>query len=159
MIMKMTRVAMLLVLPLLAVLLPMASSSAGNEAAAAAVQFTYVNVVIDPHDRPLAAYQLSVVLTTPDAQIVGIEGGDSAAFNAAPYYDPAALQKQKVILAAYSLNAAKDLPAAKTRVARLHLQLPANATARFTTELNVAATTDGAAIAHATASLQPGENP
>jgi len=158
---RMTKLAILVVLSLSAFLLPIStSSSAGNSPMPPpAIQFTHVDIVVDPHGHTLAAYQLSLVLTTPNAQIVGIEGGDHAAFNAAPYYDPAAMQNHKIIVAAYSLNAAKDLPVGKTRVARLHIQLPANATPQFTSELTVAATTDGAAIPNATASLQPGENP
>mgnify|MGYP001556498063 CR=1 FL=1 len=78
------------------------------------------DVLIDPHGRPLAAYQVDLI-APPAARILGVEGGDGRAFNAAPYYDPQALPHNRIILAAYSLDQA--LPSHRTRVARLHLHI------------------------------------
>jgi hypothetical protein len=92
----------------------------------AAAEFGWVDVVVDSGNVPLAAYQVEVS-PAPGANvdgagvrvsIVGVEGGSHAAFAAAPYYDPAAIQGQRVIIGAFSLAA--ELPAGATRVARVH---------------------------------------
>jgi hypothetical protein len=85
------------------------------------IHFTTVDVFVDPQGQPLAAYQLEFVADEKTVKLVGIEGGEHPAFSNPPYYDPAALSNHRVILAA--LNAGDDLPKAKTRVARLHLQI------------------------------------
>ena len=84
------------------------------------VQFTTVDVVIDTHDVPLAAWQIE--FTAPqNVQIVGIENGDFA--DDPPHYDPAAIQNNRVILAQYSLDDAGDLPSGEMRAATLHLRV------------------------------------
>jgi hypothetical protein len=76
-----------------------------------------VDVLVDSGSKRLGAYQVEV--ETKGAMIVGLEGGESKAFAAAPYYDPAALQGHKIVVAAFSTDA--ELPTGLTRVARLHL--------------------------------------
>ena len=114
-------------------------------------RFLAYDVIIDPHARPLAAYQVEI--TAPaGARIVGVEGGASAAFNAAPYYDPQAITHNRVILGAFSLD--KTLPAATTRVARLHLHMVGGPpTIGLTPTLMAAADADGKPI-DATLTLQ-----
>ena len=56
--------------------------------------FTYVDVFIDPHGRALGAYQFELRATAGDVALVGIEGGEHAAFSHPPYYDPKALLNQ-----------------------------------------------------------------
>src|SRR5437660_562591 len=61
------------------------------------ITYAAVNVYTAPHGKPLACYEMQIVATTGDVALVGIEGGESAAFNAAPYYDPRALQGKRII--------------------------------------------------------------
>jgi len=87
-------------------------------------RFEAFDIYIDAGATPLAAYQLELK-ATGDTKAVGIEGGESAAFSAAPYYDPAALHdgqaQERIVLAAF--NTGNDLPAGRTRVARVHVQV------------------------------------
>ena len=104
----------------------------------------------------LAAYQVEIKADgtgqrpmPPDAKItlVGVEGGEHAAFKDAPHYDPAALHedrlKDRIILAAFNTGA--DLPAGKTRVARIHVQVEGPELA-FKVVVMAAATADGTKI-------------
>ena len=85
-------------------------------------RFVATDVWVETSGTPLGAYQ--VELTAPGAMVVGIEGGADAAFSAAPYYDPAALQgSHKVIIAAFSTRDVRELPAGRVRVARVHWAL------------------------------------
>src|SRR5687767_11940811 len=86
-----------------------------------AVRFAVVEVRIDPSGKPLAAYQLEFIADATRVKLVGIEGGDHAAYAQPPYYDPAALSQNRVILAAF--NTGSNLPAVAFRAARLHVQI------------------------------------
>ncbi len=103
--------------------------AAAAPAEAAAGRFTHIDIYADPRGDELGAYQVEVeALDGAHVQLVGIEGGESAAFAAAPYYDPAALMQHRVILAAFSTgkDATGDqvtLPTGRTRIARLHLRV------------------------------------
>jgi hypothetical protein len=99
-------------------------------------QFFALDVYVETGARPLAAYQFEV---TTGARIVGVEGGEPACFRAAPYYDPAALQGGRIIVAAFTLDA--DPPAGRVRVARLHMM--ESGEAKFETKLVVAAAPGG----------------
>lgn len=90
--------------------------------AADAVRFEIVDVFASSA-QPLAAYQFELRAESGDARIVGVEGGEHAAFQTAPYYDPAALRTGRIIIGAFST--ANDLPPAnaRTRVARVHLEV------------------------------------
>jgi hypothetical protein len=101
--------------------LPATTSSATTGESSANVRFQSVDVTLDPKGQPLAAYQLEFVADANRVKLVGVEGGDHAAYREPPYYDPAALSNHRVILAAFSTSA--DLPNGATRVARLHLQI------------------------------------
>lgn len=107
------------------------------------ISFRSVDIFVDPHDQPLAAYQVALKVTKGDAVIVGIEGGEHAAFKAAPFYDPAALQRQQIILAAFNTDEAGKLPHTKTRVARLHLQVRGSEVPEFEIKLETAADAGG----------------
>src|SRR4051812_6809037 len=80
------------------------------------VRFRAVDVYIDSKTAPLAAYQADFTVTNGVAKIVGIEGGDPAAFREAPFYDPQAMQHERVVIGAFSTDAAAALPSGKTRV-------------------------------------------
>jgi hypothetical protein len=75
-----------------------------------AVRFLTVDIFVDTKDKPLAAYQIEFSATNTVAKIVGIEGGEHPAFRDAPYYDPKALQQERVILAAFSTEPDNRLP-------------------------------------------------
>jgi len=119
------------------------------------VRFTTVDVRIDPHGQSLAAYQVEFI-APPQVKLVGIEGGDHAAFKDPPYYDPAALTQSRVILAAF--NTGSDLPKAAFRVARLHVQVESSSeqTPAWTVKLIVASSADGTTNPAATATLAEG---
>ncbi|MBL1218978.1 MAG: hypothetical protein D8M59_15975 [Planctomycetes bacterium] len=107
------------------------------------LKFTYVDIYLDSGSWPLAAYQFELAAEVGDFEIVGIEGGEHTAFTTPPYYDPAALQNDHVILGAFSTD--DDLPAGKTRVARVHVMI--NGTQpHYTIKMQTAATTDGSRI-------------
>jgi hypothetical protein len=126
--------------------------STGEAPASSAVTFAAVHVYIDPHGKPLACYQMQIVATAGDVALVGIEGGESAAFGNAPYYDPRALRGKRIIIGAFSLN--NDLPAGKTRVATLMFQITGNVRPDYQVTLQVAASSDERSIP-ATVSLEP----
>lgn len=86
-------------------------------------RFTTVDVLIDSGTHPLAAWQLHFAVTRGDARIVGIEGGEHPAFRQPPCYDPKAIQRERVILAAFNTAAPDKLPQGKSRVATIHLQV------------------------------------
>ena len=120
------------------------------------VRFTWVDVYVDSADAPLAAYQVEILSTRGDVKIVGIEGGLHPAFKEPPYYDPAALAQDRVILAAFSTG--KDLPTGKTRVARVHVQVTGDVTPEYAAKFVAAATRQGERI-EAGVSLAEGEKP
>lgn len=112
-----------------------------------AIRFTHCDVVVDSNDKPLAAYQVELTCSSPNVTLVGVEGGEHAAFKEPPYYDPAALHSPRgarIILGAFSTGA--DLPAGKTRVARIHVQVGGEGAPDFTTKLTVAAAGDGSQV-------------
>jgi hypothetical protein len=84
-------------------------------------RFKTIDILLDPHNTPLAAYQVEFIADAHRVTLVGIEGGEHAAFKRPPYYDPAALSRNRVVLAAF--NTGNDLPTTITRVARLHLRI------------------------------------
>ena len=103
-------------------LLSLQMVSAGPQAAERAARFETVDVFVDTRDKPLAAYQLEFFAAAGDAKIAGIEGGAHPAFATPPYYDPKAMQQDRVILGAFTTDDAEALPVGTTRVATIHLQ-------------------------------------
>jgi hypothetical protein len=109
-----------------------------------APRFRSVQIYVDSGDQPLAAYQIELVVTSGDAGIVGVEGGDPPAFRSAPYYDPAALKGGRIIIAAF--NTGDDLPSGKIRVATVHMEETGAAAPVYQAKLIVAATSSGKPI-------------
>ena len=119
---------------LLAILLCAFSTSLSAQqtgADAAPVRFRAVDVYVDSFGVPMAAYQLDFSVTNGVAKIVGIEGGEHPAFREPPFYDPEAMQRERVIIAAFSTESADKLPAGKTRVATIHLEIIGTAKPEF----------------------------
>ena len=130
-------IAWLLVLPVFSAL---AQSSSTN---LAEVDFRAADIFLDSKDQPLAAYQFEFSVIGGDARIVSIEGGEGPAFSEPPFYDPRAMQHERVILAAFSTNAVAQLPTGKTRVATIHFQIHRAAEPEFQLTLQAAADSNG----------------
>ena len=109
-----------------------------------AVVFVGVEVWIDSGAAPLAAWQVEVEEETGAGKLVGITGGEHAAFEDPPSYDPRALQEGRVVLAAYDLG--EDLPQGRTRVASLTFAVDGGAEPEFVQRGATAATADGTRI-------------
>jgi hypothetical protein len=138
---------------MLLALMALAAAPATDEA----VRFTTVDIRIDPAGQPLAAYQIEFVADASHVKLVGIEGGDQPAFAQPPYYDPAALSQNRVIVAAFTTG--KDLPAKSFRAARLHVQISGGSPSekpKWEARVIVAAAADGTAIPAAKVSLSEG---
>ena len=133
-----------------------ACSVAGAQQAEPAVRFEAVDVYVDSGKQELAAYQFELAAEVGEVKIVGVEGGEHEAFARPPYYDPAALTKGRIVIAAFST--AKDLPKGKMRVARLHVQVTGPARPQYAVDLRVAASRDGARI-QAEAAAEQGAQP
>ena len=108
-------------------------------------QFGTVDLFVDSAKAQLAAWQMEFKATAGQVEIVGIERGDNAEFHDPPYYDPAALKSNRIIVG--SFNIANDLPAGKTRVARLHLHISGAQKPVYAVNLVVAGDKDGKPIA------------
>lgn len=106
-------------------------------------RFSAVDIYVDSKNAPLAAYQIEFSATNGIVKIVGIEGGDSAAFRDPPYYDTKAIQHDRVIIAAFNTSSADKLPSGKTRIATIHLQIVGDQPPQFQLKLQVAANSDG----------------
>lgn len=111
-------------------------------------RFVAVDVFIDSGATPLGAWQVEIKAVGGDAKLVGVEGGETAAYKQPPYYDPAALHesqlRERVILAGFSTGG--NLPAGKTRVARIHVQVSGQGEPEYTTKLVTAGAADGIRI-------------
>jgi hypothetical protein len=116
------------------------------QATDSAIRFRTVDLYVDTKDKSLAAYQLEFTAGGANAKIVGIEGGEHPAFSEAPFYDPKAMQQERVILAAFSTKPAAGLPKGKTRVATLHLQTRGTEELELTVKLQAAAGPNGETV-------------
>lgn len=108
------------------------------------VRFAPLYIYLDSGSRNLAAYQFELKAAAGQIKIVGVEGGEHQAFKEAPYYDPAALAKDRIIIAAF--NTGSDLPKGRTRIATIHLQITGDAEPQYELKLAVAADTNGKEI-------------
>ncbi len=117
------------------------------------VRFDAIDVYVGSGKLALGAYQFELVAEVGSVTIVGIEGGEHAAYKEPPYYDPEALSKHRVIIAAF--NTGKDLPNGRTRVARVHMQVSGDKKPQYVVKLHVAASADGERIP-STATLEKG---
>jgi hypothetical protein len=110
-------------------------------------RFSAADIYVDSASAPLAAWQIEFAATNGTVKIVGIEGGDHAAFRDPPFYDPKAIQRERVIIAAFSTASAEKLPTGKTRVATIHIRISGTGTPRFEVKLHAAAGPDGTRVA------------
>ena len=105
--------------------------------------FHAVDIYVDSGNAPLAAYQLEFSVTNVVTKIAGIEGGQHRAFRDAPFYDPKAMQQERVIIGAFSTDNPENLPKGKTRVATIHLETFGNTPPIFQLTLQTAADSAG----------------
>ncbi len=134
-------VGVLLTLCLVPPLLAYVPSRTAGRPAAGRIRFAPVHIYLDSGRTPLAAYQFELKAAAGQIKIVGVEGGEHPAFREAPYYDPAALMHDRIIIAAF--NTGRDLPTGRTRIATIHLQILGDAEPRYELKLAVAADTQG----------------
>ena len=111
-----------------------------------AVRFMTVDVFVDSGNVPLAAYQFDFAGRGPKVVIVGLEGGQPPAFADPPYYDPQAMQGNRVIAAAFSTRPVEQLPAGRVRVTTLHLQVNGEVDPDFDVKVVTAAGPEGKKI-------------
>ena len=104
------------------------------------VRFATLHIYLDSGNKPLAAYQFELKTTAGQVKIVGVEGGQHKAFKEAPYYDPAALANDHIIIAAF--NTGSELPKGRTRIATIHLQIIGDTEPDYEPKLTVAAGAD-----------------
>ena len=100
-------------------------------------------------DEPVAAWQFELGESSGQMRVVGIENGDSAAFEGAPYYDLEAVsggEADRIIVADYSLRPADELPTGRHRVATVHVQLQGFAEPEYNLSLMAAGGADGQPI-------------
>jgi hypothetical protein len=90
--------------------------SSAAPARQATPRFVAVDIYADTGGRPLAAWQIELNCDPTQAKIVGVEGAGEKP----PYYDPAALQGGRIILADFSTE--PSLPSGRVLVARVHFQ-------------------------------------
>lgn len=153
--MKAKIIGILVTLSIVAPLLASVPARTAKRPAEGRVRFAPVHIYLDAGDKPLAAYQFELKARTGQIKIVGVEGGAHPAFGEAPYYDPAALTHDRIIIAAF--NTGTDLPHGRTRIATIHLQILGDAEPQYELKLVTAADRDGQEI-HADLNLQTGEN-
>ena len=108
------------------------------------VRFAPLHIYLDSGNKSLAAFQFELKAAFGQIKIVGVEGGRHEAFKEAPYYDPAALANDRIIIAAF--NTGRDLPKGRTRIATLHLQIIGDIEPEYELKLTVAADADGKEI-------------
>ncbi len=144
----------ILVLFSLSAVVVLSSSSIVYASSAQRVTFFPLNIYIDSSSENLAAYQFELHTGSRQVKIVGVEGGDHAAFKEPPYYDPAALANDRIIIAAF--NNGDELPKGKTKIATIHLQAPSDYESAFELSLTLAATKGGQKI-NAEISFEKGE--
>ncbi len=125
-----------------AALLLAVGSAIGQEAVPGT--FRAIDLFVDSGNQPLAAYQLS--FAAAGAKIVGIEGGEHHAFAEPPYYDPKAMQDNRVIVAAFNTASPGQLPHGRTRIATIHIQTSANVGKQYELKVEAAATPTGEMI-------------
>jgi len=108
------------------------------------VRFAPLHIFLDSGSSSLAAYQFELKAVAGQIKIVGVEGGRHEAFKEAPYYDPAALAKDRIIIAAFSTG--DDLPKGRTRIATIHLQIIGDTEPEYELKLTVAGDADAKKI-------------
>jgi hypothetical protein len=120
------------------------------------VHFAAYDIFVDSKNVPLAAYQIEFAGPAKQVTITGIEGGEHDAFKTPPFYDPKAIQQERVILAAFNSAAPSKLPTGKIRVATIHLQFKGPQRPDFVLTPHIAAGPEGKSISIKTSFIERG---
>jgi len=105
------------------------------------VRFAPLHIFLDSGNQGLAAFQFELKAVTGQIKIVGVEGGEHPVFKKPPYYDPAALANDRIIIAAFSTS--YDLPTGRSRITTIHLQIIGDTQPKYELDLIVVANADG----------------
>ena len=111
-------------------------------------RFTVLEIYLETAE-PLAAWQFELRESSGRMRVVGVENGESAAFGEAPFYDLAAVSEgaaDRIIVADYSMRPAGALPAGRSRVATIHIQLEGSADPDYVLNLMAAGGANGEPI-------------
>jgi len=108
------------------------------------VRFESLDVFVDAGTHSLAVWQIELRDASNRIRLSGIEGGEHSAFREPAHYDPAALNRGRIILAAFRVEG--DLPSGRTRVARLHYMVQGPGSPELEARLAVAADAEGRPI-------------
>lgn len=122
-----------------------------------AAEFAVFDVFVDAGEEKLAAYQLKISDDRAAVKILSVEGGEHASFAEPPKFDPKAIQRDLIKIAAFSLDAAEKLPSGLVRVASLHVEIGPGLTPEWKATVAVAAGPKGKKIS-ATVSISKREN-
>ena len=108
-----------------------------------AAEFAVYDIYLDPNSEPVAAYQLKIWDKRAAIKIISVEGGEHPAFQKAPYFDPKAISRDIIKLAAFHAGTSDELPARRTRVASLHVEIGPGLTPDLAIEVEAAARPGG----------------
>ena len=111
-------------------------------------RFAVVDVYVDSAE-PLAAWQFELRERKGSMQVVGVENGESASYDTAPYYDRTAVERgaaDRIVVASFSLRSAAELPIGRARVATVHVRLVGEEDPNYELRLVAAAAADGRPI-------------
>lgn len=112
------------------------------------VRFAAVDIYLDTPE-PVAAWQFELGDRQGTMKVVGVEQGESPAFERVPYYDREAVrlgEADRIVVANYSLADVAALPTGRARIATIHLMLSGADDADFNLQLVTATTYDGEAM-------------
>ena len=126
-------------------------------ASSSAAEFAVFDVYVDTGGEPMAAYQLKISDEHAAVKIISVEGGDHASFREAPRFDPKAIQRDVIKIAAFSLDAMNKLPSGRVRIASLHVEIGPGLTPEWKAVVEAAARPGGEKIA-AEVSISKREN-
>ena len=115
-------------------------------AASNAAEFAVYDIYIDSQAAPLAAYQLKIWDKNAAIKIISVEGGEHPAFQKTPFFDPKAIQRDIIKLAALHTGPQGELPTSKVRVASLHVEIGPGLTPSLQIEVEAAARLGGKRI-------------
>ena len=114
----------------------------------AAVRFAALDIYLEASE-PFAAWQFELSEGTGKMLVVGVENGESAAFEDAPYYDLEAVRAgvaERIVVADFTIRPVSELPSGRVRIATVHVRLNGPADPDYALRLIAAADEAGEPI-------------